>query len=155
MRPDRRNNDDLRLAPPQDGEAFRIVEDAPRRRFGPRAILFAGVAGACVLGVGLGLWARPGMAERRVAVVAPEPPPTPDPAVAQTMKIVVNDGPAAQVGAPIETLRPAPKPLFATLRPRQDGQAVMGQVPELTRLQPKPLPALQMPHIETPHLEAP
>lgn len=168
---------DLRAAPPSHGAASDAAEPAgpepagpetlaldpplddaptaPRRRMGPRAILFAGVAGACVLGMGLGLWARPAMNERRVAVAAPEPEAPPVDPAARHLKIVVDDGPAAQVGAPIETLSPAPKPLFASLRPRQDGRAVMGQVPELTRLQPKPLPKIEAPHLDAPHISPP
>ncbi|MBS0333883.1 MAG: hypothetical protein JSS35_14035, partial [Proteobacteria bacterium] len=96
---------DLRLAP-ADTPAERPDPATPRRRrrtAGSRAVLFAGVAGACALGVGFGLWARPAMNERRVAVAAPEPDATPADLAARRLKIVVGDGPAAPVGAPIET----------------------------------------------------
>ena len=89
----------------------------PVRRRGPatRSILFAGVAGACVLGVGLGLWARPAMNERRMAVAAPEAPVKP---VAPTRKleIVVDDLPAP-IGAPIEVLSKAPGGPSQIVRP--------------------------------------
>ena len=50
---------------PADGLGLSLPTRGARSRVGARRLLFAGVAGACVLGVGLGLWARPGMNERR------------------------------------------------------------------------------------------
>jgi hypothetical protein len=95
------------------------------------------------------------MNERRVAVAAPEPEaPSIDPA-ARSLRIVVADGPAAPEGAPSETLREPPRPMFATLRPRQAGRAVMGQVPELARLEPKALPRVVMPRLQLPKVELP
>ena len=89
----------------------------PVRRRGPatRSILFAGVAGACILGVGLGLWARPAMNERRMAAAAPEAPVKP---VAPTRKleIVVDDRPAP-IGPPIEVLSKAPAGPSQIVRP--------------------------------------
>jgi hypothetical protein len=65
-----------------------------------RRLLFAGVAAAALMGVGLGLWARPAMSERQLAApVAVESPPVPG----RTLQIVVEDTPAP-LGAPIEVL---------------------------------------------------
>ncbi|MDB5424325.1 MAG: hypothetical protein JWQ29_1741 [Phenylobacterium sp.] len=65
-----------------------------------RRLLFAGVAAAALMGVGLGLWARPAMSERQLAApVAVESPPAPG----RTLQIVVEDTPAP-LGAPIEVL---------------------------------------------------
>jgi uncharacterized protein YjbI with pentapeptide repeats len=89
---------------------------ARRWRPGARAILFAGVAGACALGVGLGLWARPDSHERGIAV-AQVAPDTPDAEPAgRKLQIVIGDR-SAPVGAPIEVLPQAPKSLFAALTP--------------------------------------
>ncbi|HEY8615303.1 hypothetical protein [Phenylobacterium sp.] len=67
-----------------------------------KPMLLAGVVGACALGVGAGLWARPHEAERRatapVAAKVAEAPKT-----SRTLEIVVEDGPAP-LGAPIEVL---------------------------------------------------
>jgi len=75
------------------------------RRRGGRRVLFAGVAGACVLGVGLGLWARPSMDERQAAIRLAGAPAR----VARQLQVVVDDGPAP-LGAPIEVLSAAPVP---------------------------------------------
>lgn len=75
------------------------------RRRGGGAILFAGVAAACVLGAGLGLWARPSMDERQAAVRLAGAPAK----VVRQLQIVVGDGPAP-LGAPIEVLSAAPVP---------------------------------------------
>jgi hypothetical protein len=103
--------------PPKEASRGRLDDfDAlhrPRRR--GRHILFAGVAGACVLGAGLGLWARPGLNERQIAVVAREPE---EPALApgeRQLKIVVDDHPAP-LGAPIQVLPTAGKPAAEPLR---------------------------------------
>ncbi|MGZ3378081.1 MAG: hypothetical protein ACXU8S_15925, partial [Phenylobacterium sp.] len=74
------------------------VRPPPRRR--SRAVLFAGVAGACLLGGGLGLWARPGMSERRLALAPPVAPPT---SPARTLQVVVDDRPIP-TGPPMQVL---------------------------------------------------
>ncbi|WP_374467714.1 hypothetical protein [Phenylobacterium sp.] len=67
-----------------------------------RPVLLAGVVGACALGVGAGLWARPHDDERRA--LQPRPAKVAEaPKTARTLEIVVDDGPAP-VGAPIEVL---------------------------------------------------
>jgi len=94
MTPDQ-TSDDLHLSMPP----------RPRRRgLGPRHVLFAGVAGACLLGVGLGLWARPAMSERQASATPPADAAPPKPvAAARQLEIVVDDRPAP-VGAPIDVL---------------------------------------------------
>jgi chemotaxis protein histidine kinase CheA len=74
-----------------------------------RQLLFAGVAGACVLGLGLGLWARPGEAERRLSLTAahgPTAPGQPKP----TLQIVLGDKALASVA-------PRPAPVLASDHP--------------------------------------
>jgi len=109
--------------PPQ---AFSISTPEPRRP-SPRAILFAGVAAACVMGVGLGLWARPGLHERVAARGAK--PPAAAPAAARQLEIVVDDHARAATGTPLEVLpagmapaapalaAPPAAPQFAPSRP--------------------------------------
>jgi hypothetical protein len=64
-------------------------------------LLIAGVAGACVLGIGLGLWARPATSERRLAATAAKAVVTPAPA--RQLQIVVDDRPAP-IGEPLEVM---------------------------------------------------
>lgn len=66
-----------------------------------RHVLLAGVVGACALGVGAGLWARPAADDRRTAPVQARPAAAPKPA--GRLEIVVDDSPAP-IGAPIEVL---------------------------------------------------
>ena len=54
-------------------EPFAIAQAESKRPSG-RAVLFVGVAGACALGVGAGLWARPGLQERQATAHAAAPP---------------------------------------------------------------------------------
>ena len=65
-------------------------------------LLFAGVAAATVMGVSLGLWARPAMSERQQTARPPAATPEPAPR-ALRLQIVVDDTPAP-LGAPIEVL---------------------------------------------------
>jgi hypothetical protein len=75
-----------------------------------RHVLFAGVAGACLLGVGLGLWARPAMNERQATAATPAPADTPKtPVGTRKLEIVVDDRPAPG-GAPIDVLPAGPAP---------------------------------------------
>jgi hypothetical protein len=96
-------------------DQFQIVMPLrePRARRGGRFVLFAGVAGACVLGVGAGLWARPAMNERQMAAAPKTPAPVARPA--RALQIVVDDRPTP-VGAPIQVLPAAdsgrPLPVF-------------------------------------------
>ncbi|MGZ5986728.1 MAG: hypothetical protein ACXWK7_17520 [Caulobacteraceae bacterium] len=112
----------------------------PRARAGGRAVLLAGVAGACVLGVGAGLWARPAMNERRVSVPEADAP-APAPPMVRKLQIVVDERPAP-VGAPIEVLPrteavpPGPEPREpedqAPRRPAEGLMRVIGPALALT-----------------------
>lgn len=89
------------------------------RAFAPlnRPLLFGGIAAACLLGAGVGLWARPGARERPGALqVQPAAfAPRPD----RRLAIVVDDAPAP-TGKPLEVLGPGqPRPAIAppALRP--------------------------------------
>lgn len=109
---------------------------AARPGLATRHMLFVGVAAACVLGVGLGIWARPAMSERQVSVAAPaEVKPV---ARAHQLAIVVDDRPAP-LGAPIEVLsgRTAqPLPATAALLATAPGEP-------LTQARPAPQSALK------------
>jgi hypothetical protein len=92
---------------------------ARRPGLAARHILFAGVAGACVLGVGLGLWARPAMSERQASAVKPaDAPKVAAAAPARQLEIVVDDRPAP-IGKPIDVLpgktQPSPVPAAKAL----------------------------------------
>ena len=108
------------------------AESRPRlaRRSGPgKAALFAGVAGACVLGAGLGLWARPNELERPGAPKAPPPTVT---AVSTTRRIpiVVDDSPAP-IGKPMDVLAASPpRPAVIPRLPEAAPQAAP-QAPEM------------------------
>jgi hypothetical protein len=87
---------------------------------GARQILFIGVAGACVLGVGLGLWAKPAMSERQAMAAKPaDAPRAAPPSPARQLEIVVDDRPAP-LGKPIDVLpsrgAPPPAPLVPQAR---------------------------------------
>ncbi len=104
MKRDKRSDDlnlaDAKLGEPNNSEpGLDISMPRPDRRAGltPRHILFAGVAGACVLGVGLGLWARPALSERQAAA------PLKSTARPRKLEIVVDNHPAP-IGAPIDVL---------------------------------------------------
>jgi hypothetical protein len=96
-----------------------FMPERPRRPgLGARHILFAGVAGACVLGVGLGLWARPAMSERQAAAALPADAPRPQAAAAaRKLQIVVDDRPAP-IGTPIDVLPAKAPPARAVTPPR-------------------------------------
>jgi hypothetical protein len=113
---------------------------APAKRRGGRLVLFAGVAGACALGVGLGLWARPAVSERKMAVAAPGGVAK---AAAPTRKIqiVVDDSPAP-IGALIEVLagaKAAPVAPHATPAPVGPPRGLM-LVQSITPPAPAPSP---------------
>lgn len=87
-------------------EPFVITTPEPRRP-SARAVLFAGVAGACVLGMGLGLWARPAMHERQAALAGHLAAPAVAKAAVHRLEIVVADHPRPMTAAPLEVLSPA------------------------------------------------
>jgi hypothetical protein len=104
--------------------------------------LLAGVAAAALMGVGLGLWARPAMSERQMALPSIE---AVRPAVARTLQIVIDDAPAP-LGSPIELLpasraqaqaAPPPEPL-APVRPSVGLLRVQAVEPEPVEARPPP-----------------
>ena len=108
-------------------DRLRIVMPARdrRRSLAPRQVLFAGVAGACVLGAGLGLWARPAMSERQAAAIPSAAALTASaPAAAPRLQIVVDDRPAP-VGAPIDVLPAGAAPATQALWPAFDATRVV------------------------------
>jgi hypothetical protein len=120
-----------------------IMPPPAKRRGGNPYVLFAGVAGACALGAGLGLWARPAMNERQMAVAAPGDvvKAIKSAAPIRMLQIVVDDGPAP-IGTPIEVLsaqaaKPAPvtRPALAP-EPEPEPQAPIGPPQGLMRVQP-------------------
>lgn len=151
--------------PNSEDEQLSLPAAEPRARSGTRHMLLAGVAGACVLGVGAGLWARPAESERRttapaVAKVAEAPRPT------GRLEIVVDDSPAP-IGAPIEVLpamtgqaadadaiEPAPAPEAEPLAPvRAPAGLVRVQSIEPVQMEAAPAPvakAAPKPEAKTP-----
>jgi uncharacterized protein YecT (DUF1311 family) len=109
-----------------------------------RRMLLAGVVGACALGVGAGLWARPAESERRVVAVAA---PSKVAAVAKPSRVleIVLDEKPAPIGAPIEVL-PAvvgPPPQIALPPSEPTPLAPMRPPVGLVRVQAvEPLPEL-------------
>jgi hypothetical protein len=141
------------MTPDQTPPESRIGEFSvfmrPRHKrpgLGARHVLFAGVAGACLLGAGLGLWARPAMHERQASATLPaNAAPPKAPAAARTLQIIVDDRPAP-IGAPIDVLPanpearpqilpPAPTPVLAPTRPPEGLMRVQDVTP------PAPPPA--------------
>ncbi|HVI31893.1 hypothetical protein [Phenylobacterium sp.] len=117
-----------------------------------RHVLLAGVVGACALGVGAGLWARPAADERRMTPVQARPTAAPKPA--GRLEIVLDDSPAP-IGAPIEVLpalvgqAPSAPLLAAPLPPveatplapvRPPAGLVRVQAVEPLVVEPEPLP---------------
>lgn len=98
--------------PTRTSETF----EAPRRG---RVILFAGVAGACALGVGAGLWARPALHERQAAAATPPDAVAPAPPTRRMLEIVVNDRPLPPPtpAAPIAVLPQSAAPPTMSLQP--------------------------------------
>jgi hypothetical protein len=80
-----------------------MPEPAKRPGLAARQVLLAGVAAACLLGVGLGLWARPAMSERQASIAAPAAAAPKAAPAARRLAIVVDDRPAP-LGAPIDVL---------------------------------------------------
>lgn len=94
---------------------------APRPRAGAgRVALFAGVAGACVFGAALGMWARPSDLERPGAA-RPTPQAVTPVSTDRRLPIVVDDSPAP-IGKPLDVLSQSP-PRPAVMPRRQDAPA--------------------------------
>lgn len=90
----------------QDGHVVTQSDEIRRAPRVGRVLLFGGVAGACLLGAGLGLWARPSDIERptgaKPAVAAVTPVLGP-----RRIPIVVDDTPAP-IGKPLDVMAPSP-----------------------------------------------
>jgi hypothetical protein len=100
------------MKPDQTPDDAMLAVPTAAKRGGARGryILLGGVAGACLLGAGLGFWARPAMSERQAAAaVAAATAPT-RALAGRTLQIVVGDRATAPT-APIDVLRAsAPRP---------------------------------------------
>jgi hypothetical protein len=83
--------------------ALEDFEDPPKPTRSGGRLVVAGVVGACALGVGLGLWARPQPSERGLGAMTPEEAPAAAPEPARTLEIVVADAPPP-VRSPLEVL---------------------------------------------------
>jgi hypothetical protein len=92
------------------------VATRPRPATG-RIALFAGVAGACVFGAALGMWARPSDLERPGAL-KPVPQAVTPVSTDRRIPIVVDDSPAP-IGKPLDVLSQSP-PRPAVIPRRQD-----------------------------------
>jgi hypothetical protein len=127
-----------------------VITPRAKPRMAGRSVLFLGVAGACAMGVGLGLWARPAMTERRASA----PPPADlakAPPVEHRLQILVDDQ-AVPVRPPLEVMParagpaptiPAPKQLpWAERAPIAPSQGLM-KVQALA--EPEPTPAAPTP----------
>jgi hypothetical protein len=118
----------------------------PPPRASNRLMLFAGVAGACALGVGAGLWARPADTERdpRAMQVAKAPAPEKP---AGKLQIVVDEAPAP-IGKPIEVLPGAEpsRPAFVLPPPPAEPEPIAPRRPPegLVRVQAVTPPAPQV-----------
>ncbi|WP_309088517.1 hypothetical protein [Phenylobacterium sp.] len=95
-------------------DQFDIEGQTAPRRGGGRFIV-AGVVGACALGVGLGLWARPSSTERGDAPVPPKPEAEAK-LSDRRLQIVLDDSPAP-IGQPLEVM-PADTPGLSPAEPQ-------------------------------------
>lgn len=83
-----------------------LVSEPWRPRWTPKTVVGAGIASACVMGLVIGLWARPAMSERKaiapmLSPIRPAPPPLPDP----KLEVIVDETrPLPPPGAPMEVL---------------------------------------------------
>lgn len=111
-------------------EDFEIDTPPGRARSGGRLVI-AGVVGACALGIGLGLWARPAPHEGPMGP-APKPEIREAPLPVRGLEIVVDDTPAP-IGSPLDVLpagvaaavvAPAPAPPMP-MAPRPAPQGLM------------------------------
>jgi hypothetical protein len=117
---------------PEDFSVF-MPPRARRPKSTGRHVLFGGVAAACLLGVGLGLWARPAMNERQAAAPPPADAPAPKATAARReLAIVVNDL-AGPIRAPIDVL-----PAHASAPPQVTPRAPVVVAPETVAPMPPP-----------------
>jgi uncharacterized protein YecT (DUF1311 family) len=131
-------------------------ESAPS---GHGRVVVAGVLGACALGVGLGLWARPTLPEDN-SPLPPEPPAAEAPRAA--LQIVIDDTPAP-VGELLEVLPPDPRhhnlAPFGVTRPEPVvlRRPASGLVKVDAPIAVQPLPVVRLearPKVETPRSKA-
>lgn len=122
----------------------------PRTAPATRQMLLMGVAAACVLGVGLGIWARPAMSERKVSVARPADAAPAVPLPAHKLEIVIDDHPAP-LGAPIEVLsdRTAqplimPAPVIAKARPALTVPVHLAKAAAAPKPAAKPAPKIDL-----------
>ena len=93
-------------------DLFEKPDPAPPEPAGPSRMMWAGVAAACVLGVGLGFWARPAEPVETVSPAPHSKSNLPRP----VLQIVVDNTPAP-IGRPLEVLSTEPAaPLSAPAR---------------------------------------
>lgn len=144
------------------------VEGQTTRRPGGRFIV-AGVVGACALGVGLGLWARPSSAERGDAPLPPKPEVEAQ-LSDRRLQIVLDDAPAP-IGQLLEVMpadTPGLLPEFPPEAPPPAGEPVLPSGPPLglmkvdapvaavpvvmpaVRAEPEPPPKVEKPRVERP-----
>ena len=104
-------------------------ESPPSPRRSNRFMLVAGLAGACALGVGAGLWARPADIERDPTLAAAKPPEPPK--RTGRLQIVLDDSPAP-IGQPIEVL-----PGAAGVQPAAAAPVFQAPEPEPVEMAPR------------------
>jgi hypothetical protein len=123
----------------------------------PGRLVVTGVVGACVLGVGLGFWARPtapGAEAKPSRAAAPLQPTRP------TMQIVLEDAPAP-IGVQLEVLPsdvrapPAAPPAPQPVEPMAPRRAASGLVRVDTVVLPDPAPAPAIIHAPPTHRAEP
>ena len=118
-----------------------------------RTLLFGGIAGACLMGAGLGLWARPAVGEHpgpaKPPPVVAEAPPT----EGRRLQVVVDDNPAP-IGKPLDVLPAAQS--HANPQPASRPVAPIAPEPKADRRPPlgllrvaAPVLALAIPHAKT------
>lgn len=129
------------------------MEPPPSRPRSGGRLVIAGVVGACALGVGLGLWARPSANERQFGP-PPKPAPVSEPETTRGLEIVIDDTPAPlgspmdvmPAGMPAGTQAIAPAPLPAQpLAPRRSSTGLV-RVDTQAIVEPPPVvrPVLQV-----------
>lgn len=100
------------MAHPSDDSADTPQVTRPHRA--SRGFLMLGVVGACALGVGAGLWARPVSEDQRAILAAAKPMPAK--AARQGLTIILDDSPS-RFGQPIEVLPAAVDQLQQPIAP--------------------------------------
>jgi hypothetical protein len=112
--------------PPEMAAEAPLVLEAPRPPphppFFSRGLLLTGMAVACVVGAGAGLWARPAIGERKLPGFIKK--------AEGELQIVVGEAPPAPVGQPLEVMR-ADTPVYLSPAPlAPPPPAVVAPAPE-------------------------